>query len=144
MATPAKRKKITQAKNPLWLHSGTGQWCKKIRGKHIYFGEDLQAALAQYEVEKASWQAGVNPREEAGDYDDPTVADVCNAYLDAPGGQALGWGVVSSDVSGAGSHLQADGNPVWTNPARDDPETVRLCDVSRDAGCEVCAGCPRQ
>ncbi len=47
---------------PLWLHSGTGQWCKKIRGINKYFGTDQDKALERYMLEKADLEAGRIPK----------------------------------------------------------------------------------
>lgn len=33
---------------PLFLHKGSGQWTKKVNGKHVYFGKDKTAALKKY------------------------------------------------------------------------------------------------
>ena len=46
---------------PLFLHQGSGQWCKKIKGKSVYFGVDLQAALEKYAKEKDYLLAGLKP-----------------------------------------------------------------------------------
>ncbi|MSR59444.1 MAG: hypothetical protein EXS05_17675 [Planctomycetaceae bacterium] len=35
-------------KSPLFLHKGTGQFCKKVNGKHVYFGKDRTTALKKY------------------------------------------------------------------------------------------------
>ena len=48
-------------KFPLWLHP-TGQWCKKIRGQHRYFGTDPDEALKRYIADKADLEAGRTPR----------------------------------------------------------------------------------
>jgi integrase len=61
---------------PLFLHR-SGQWTKKIKGKHFYFGADREAALAKYLDEKDLLLAG-RPRPEG---DGLTVADLCNRYL---------------------------------------------------------------
>ena len=46
---------------PLCFHP-SGQWCKKIRGKLIYFGKDPHAALSKYLEERDDLQAGRTPR----------------------------------------------------------------------------------
>ena len=46
---------------PLFLHHGSGQWSKKIKGKSYYFGVDLQAALEKYATEKDYLIAGIKP-----------------------------------------------------------------------------------
>jgi len=59
-------------KFPLWLHTGTGQWCQKICGKRHYFGRDADAGLKRYLTEKddleaASTLAGRPPQADGGD-----------------------------------------------------------------------------
>lgn len=54
---------------PLWLHTPSGQWCKKIRKRLFYFGTDKDKALEEYTRERANLEAG-NPRrpdQQAGD-----------------------------------------------------------------------------
>ncbi len=38
----------------LWLHASSGQWCKKFRGKVIYFGTDREEAERRF---RAEWDA---------------------------------------------------------------------------------------
>jgi integrase len=66
---------------PLFAHA-TGQWCKKVRGRFVYFGawDDPDAALAKHLAEKDALHAGRKPRPEAGAV---TVKDACNAFLNA-------------------------------------------------------------
>ena len=48
---PPRRSKTTPSRKPrfpLWLHSGTGQWAKKIKGRVFYFGTNKDAALEEY------------------------------------------------------------------------------------------------
>lgn len=50
--------------SPLFWHS-TGRWCKKVRGKHRFFGRGSHDdALAEYERQKDDLHAGRQPREE--------------------------------------------------------------------------------
>jgi integrase len=49
-------------KLPLFLHKGSCQWAKKIKGKTIYFGKDQQQALERYYRERLHLEAGVNIR----------------------------------------------------------------------------------
>jgi hypothetical protein len=67
----------TPAKFPLGKHP-SGQFCKRIKGKLIYFGKvsDPQAALNKYLAEKDYWQAGKSPPAKY-----TTVADILDAYL---------------------------------------------------------------
>jgi integrase len=75
MATRPGRKRF-----PLWLHKGTGLWCKKIHGTFHYFGANKEAALKRYEREREDLEARRSPRQ------DPTaltVADLLNDFLTA-------------------------------------------------------------
>ncbi len=49
-----KSRKTRYDKFPLTLHP-TGQFCKKIKGKLYYFGNDKKLALQRY-LEQASYQ----------------------------------------------------------------------------------------
>jgi hypothetical protein len=64
---------------PLFAH-GNGQWCKKIRGRHRFFGiwTDPDKALKKYLDEKDDLHAGRRPREKR---DGLTVRDLCNRLL---------------------------------------------------------------
>jgi len=71
----------------LWLH-GSGRWCKKIRGRHHYFGKvtddpdhGAMAALERYQAVAADLHAGRTPRVQNGD--GLTVADLCNRFMTA-------------------------------------------------------------
>jgi len=68
---------------PLFKHA-TGRWCKKVRGKHHYFGKvaddpDGQKALAEWLRVKDFLLAGKEPPPTAGD--GPTLAKLCNEFL---------------------------------------------------------------
>ena len=62
---------------PLWLHP-CGLWCKKIKGRHCYFGSDKDAALKWYVAEREDLEAGRKPRRAD---DTLTVADLVDAFL---------------------------------------------------------------
>ena len=102
---------------PLFAHQ-TGRWCKKIRGRHYYFGpwDDPDAALQKYLDEKDDLHAGRTPRVTG---DGPTIADLCNRFLAAKqqlldiGELALNtWnnyhGICEMVVSGFGKHRRVD------------------------------------
>src|SRR5262245_36504126 len=55
------RKSRKKPRFPLWLHSGTGQWAKKILGQMYYFGTDKDKALARYVWDKPHREAGRIP-----------------------------------------------------------------------------------
>lgn len=74
-----KRKKPEKPAFPLWLHSATGQWAKKIRGKVYYFGTDQDKALAKYTREREDLEAGRTPR--AVKPNDVTLKDLCNHFI---------------------------------------------------------------
>lgn len=60
---------------PLFLHNN-GQWCKKIKGKLVYFGTVQSKALAKFLNERDYHYAGVRPPT-----DEPTVADLLDRFL---------------------------------------------------------------
>jgi len=62
-----------------WLRSD-GRWCIKRRGKVYYLGRDEQAALAEWDRIRPYVETG-RPVPDDGTGDGPTVADVCDAYL---------------------------------------------------------------
>jgi integrase len=66
---------------PLTPHPA-GYWCKKIRGKLVYFGpwSDPDGALAKYLAEKDALHAGQKPRPDTVAI---TVKDVVNDFLNA-------------------------------------------------------------
>ncbi len=72
-----KRVKKPYKDFPLRLHA-TGQWCKKIRQKTVYFGTDADAALLKYLDQRDDLQAGRTPRVQG---DGLTVRDLCNQFL---------------------------------------------------------------
>jgi integrase len=70
---------------PLWKHKGTGRWCKKVRGRFVYFGDvaddpEGQAAYAKWLDDRDDLLAGRNPKNRRGAV---TLADVVNQYLDS-------------------------------------------------------------
>jgi integrase len=66
---------------PLTGHPA-GYWCKKIRGKLLYFGpwSDPDGALAKYLEQKDDLRAGRKPREAT---EGVTVKELCNRFLNA-------------------------------------------------------------
>jgi integrase len=64
---------------PLFAHA-SGRWCKKIRGRLVYFGkwDDPDGAFSRYMSQKDALHAGLTPRlTPAG----VTIKDVANAFL---------------------------------------------------------------
>jgi integrase len=75
-----KEKPVKPEGSPLFPHA-SGRWAKKIRGRMVYFGswaDGHDAALARFQEQKDDLYAGRRPRQQN---DEPTVKDVCNAYL---------------------------------------------------------------
>lgn len=66
--------------SPLFWHASQ-RWCKKIRGRHVYFGRGSHDdALAEYKRQKDELHAGRVVREEP---EGLTVAKLCGKFLDA-------------------------------------------------------------
>ena len=66
---------------PLFWHRN-GQWCKKIKGKHHYFGRNSRAAQDQYIRVAEDLHAGRKPRHGRDD-GLPSVKDLVNGFLNA-------------------------------------------------------------
>ncbi len=64
---------------PLFLCKN-GQWAKKVRGKRINFGTDLDAALKRWAEESRYWLAGTRPPTRS---TNPTVAELANVFYAA-------------------------------------------------------------
>lgn len=66
---------------PLFPHA-SGRWCKKIKGRFVYFGpwNDPDAALQKYLDQKDDLHAGRTPR---GTSDGLTISDLCNRFLNS-------------------------------------------------------------
>jgi len=84
LAAKARRKRSAKPRKrfPLFQHR-TGRWCKKVLGKHRYFGSvksdpDGVAALERWLAEKDFLLNGVAPPTIT---EGPAVADVCNLFL---------------------------------------------------------------
>ncbi len=69
---------MSKSECPLYLHKGTGQWSKKVRGKTHYFGTDREEALKKWAKEKDCLLAGIKPKRQA---DSPTLAELGNVFL---------------------------------------------------------------
>lgn len=78
-STKRQRSKKPYRDFPLTHHAGSGQWCKKIRGKIYYFGVEPKKALEKYLDEKDDLQAGRVRRSDQ----DPvtTLKEVVNRFL---------------------------------------------------------------
>jgi len=56
-----RQTKKPRADFPLFLHKN-GQWCKKVRGKLLYFGVDPVEAERRWDTQKVDLPAGRKPR----------------------------------------------------------------------------------
>lgn len=82
MSTLPKARKARKARTkaemfPLFQRAD-GRWCKKIRGKHRYFGHDKEKALELYQREAGLLSQGLTP-----DRGDLGVKELFNRYLSA-------------------------------------------------------------
>jgi integrase len=82
--TPAGQRKAAKPHKdfPLFQHK-TGRWCKKVRGRHHYFGKiaddpNGEAALRLWLEQRDELLAGRTPRIKG---DGLTTADLCNHFL---------------------------------------------------------------
>jgi hypothetical protein len=77
MSDPRGRKRF-----PLWKHKGSGNWCKKHKGRFAYFGRDKAAAKEEYDAkfkpDPEAWFAGQLAPAGA-----LSVRDLCNQFLHA-------------------------------------------------------------
>ncbi|MFC1762566.1 tyrosine-type recombinase/integrase [Planctomycetota bacterium] len=80
MAMPKSKRKTRSDKYPLTLHK-TGQFCKKIKGKLYYFGNDKQKALQHY-LEQASQLHSGKEASRTSTRSDITLKTLCNLYLE--------------------------------------------------------------
>ena len=74
-----KPRSKSKPKYPLWQHKGTGQWARKIKGKHYYFGTVKAAALDEYVRVRSYLERGMRPPPR----DDvrATLVELCNKFL---------------------------------------------------------------
>lgn len=84
-STAAGKAKKPRPDFPLWKHP-SGRWCKKIRGRFIYFGKVAddpkgEAALEVWLSQKDDWLAGRTPRSTPAD--GLTLRELCNQYCSA-------------------------------------------------------------
>lgn len=80
MTKPQHKRDTRSDKFPLTLHP-TGQYCKKIRGRLYYFGNDRRKALARY-LEQATYLHAGRPQPTPCPEADITVATLANLYLE--------------------------------------------------------------
>lgn len=78
-STRARSGAKTKPKFPLWLHTGSGQWAKTIRGHRYYFGTDRDKALAEYTRTRDDLEAGRVPQPP--DSERPTLKLAVNTFL---------------------------------------------------------------
>ena len=76
-----KRPAKPHADYPLFPHRN-GQWCKKVRGKHRFFGvwDNPDSALAKWLDQKDDLLAGRTPRVSGGEL---TVKELCERFVSA-------------------------------------------------------------
>jgi integrase len=79
----AKAPKRPKAKLTLWLHLGSGQWTKKIKGRMFYFGTDQADALTEYIRVKDDLENGRTPPPKDTPEDDErmSVKRLANTFL---------------------------------------------------------------
>jgi hypothetical protein len=75
-----KKRKTRSDKFPLTLHQ-TGQFCKKIRGRLYYFGNDKKIALQRYLEQAAYLHSGKEIPSEK-NAEDLSIKYLCNLYLE--------------------------------------------------------------
>ena len=74
-----KSRKTRSDKFPLTLHA-TGQYCKKIKGKLYYFGNNRQKALELYLSQASSLHSGIIST--SNEAQDVPIKILANQYLD--------------------------------------------------------------
>ncbi len=74
---PARKSRTKADTFPLFQRAD-GRWCKKIRGKHHYFGRDRDTALEQYKREAGLLSIGLTPG-----VDTLGIRELFNRYLAA-------------------------------------------------------------
>jgi len=62
---------------PLWLHTPTGQWCKKIKQKVYYFGTDKDEAAKRWYAESNAIHAGETPESKK---EESTIVELANVF----------------------------------------------------------------
>ena len=80
MVNARPKRKARSDKFPLTLHP-TGQYCKKIKGKLYYFGNNKQKAHQQYLEQAVCLHAG-KPRNNHEYKDSMSIKTLCNLYLE--------------------------------------------------------------
>jgi integrase len=73
------KRKTRSDKFPLTLHS-TGQYCKKIKGKMLYFGKDRKQAMERY-LEQAAFLHNGKAKMSRTTNGNMTLKNLCNIYL---------------------------------------------------------------
>ncbi len=79
MSKPNSIRKTRSDKFPLTLHP-TGQYCKKIKGKLYYFGNDKKVALQKYLEQAAYLHTGRGAKPKSNN--NLSLKTLCNLYLD--------------------------------------------------------------
>ena len=77
MSKAATKTATKKADFPLWFHTPSGQWCKKVKQKVYYFGTDKDEAAKRWKDEKDDIFAGVTPKSRG---DKASIVELANVF----------------------------------------------------------------